>query len=179
MSRYLRAVPTSLVLAFMLAPSARAQHPAMPAGMTHEEHLKQLEKDAELKKRGAAAMGFDQDLTTHHFILTAHGGRIEVSANDPSDDMSVAQIRDHLAGIASAFANGDFGAPFATHGEMPPGVSTLRELKGLIRYEFEKTPRGGQVVVTSTDVKARSAIHDFLRYQIREHATGDPFTIAK
>jgi hypothetical protein len=163
----------------MLAPGARAQHPAMPAGMTHEEHLKQLEKGADLKKRGAAAMGFDQDTTTHHFILTAKGGQIEVSANNPSDEMCVAQIRDHLARIARAFANGDFSAPFATHSEVPPGVSTLRELEGLVRYEFEKAPHGGQVVMTSANLNALSAIHDFLRYQIREHATGDPLTIAK
>jgi len=37
------------------------QHPAMPAGMSHQEHLRQLQKDAELKKRGALSMGFDQD----------------------------------------------------------------------------------------------------------------------
>lgn len=53
-----------------------AQHQAMPPGLTHEEHLAQLQKDAELKKRGAAAMGFDQDKTTHHFILAADGGSI-------------------------------------------------------------------------------------------------------
>jgi hypothetical protein len=74
---------------------------------------------------------------------------------------------------------GVLGAPFATHGEEPPGVTTPRELKGLVRYEFAKTPRGGQVVVTSTNVRAPSANHDFLRYQIREHATGDPITIRK
>lgn len=44
-----------------------AQHPAMPPGMIHEEHLAQMQKDAELKKRGADAMGFDQDKTAHHF----------------------------------------------------------------------------------------------------------------
>ena len=27
------------------------QHPGMPAGMTHEEHMKQMQKDAELKKQ--------------------------------------------------------------------------------------------------------------------------------
>ena len=48
------------VLAFAL------QHPTMPAGMSHEEHLEQMAKDAELKKRGTLAMGFDQDKTAHH-----------------------------------------------------------------------------------------------------------------
>jgi hypothetical protein len=58
----------------------------MPAGMTHEAHLAQMKKDAELKARGALAMGFDQDQTTHHFLLTADGGIIEVGVSEPSDD---------------------------------------------------------------------------------------------
>lgn len=151
----------------------------MPAGMTHEEHLRQLEKDADLKKRGAAAMGFDQEATTHHFNLTAGGGRISVTANTPSDAASVAQIRAHLADIATAFADGDFGAALATHGEVPPGVSTLRERKSLVRYKYESTPNGGRVVITSTNSKALAAIHEFLRYQIREHGTGDGLSVGK
>src|SRR3954466_880910 len=85
-----------------------AQHPAMPAGMTHEQHLSQMEKDRELKKRGAAAMGFDQETTTHHFRLLADGGRIGVSANDAGDIAGRDQIRTHLKDIANEFAKGDF-----------------------------------------------------------------------
>lgn len=40
-----------------------AQHPAMPAGMSHEEHLRHIKKDDELKQRGGPAMGFDKDKT--------------------------------------------------------------------------------------------------------------------
>ena len=31
---------------------ALAQHPAMPAGMTHEAHLAQMKREAEVKRRG-------------------------------------------------------------------------------------------------------------------------------
>ncbi len=124
-------------------------------------------------------MRFDQDATSHHFTLTAEGGRITVTADNPSDATSVAQIRAHLAGIATAFANGDFSAPFATHGEVPPGVSTLSELKDRVRYKYESTPNGGRVVMTGANSKALAAIYDFLRYQIREHATGDPLTVGR
>ena len=58
-----------LAAALLLAP----QHPTMPKGMSHEEHMKQMEKDEALKKRGAEAMGFDQDATTHHFRLAPSG----------------------------------------------------------------------------------------------------------
>ena len=68
------------VLAAIAAVSLAAaqQHPEMPPGMSHEEHLAQIEKDAALKARGAAAMGFDQNAAVHHFRLTTTGGVIQV-----------------------------------------------------------------------------------------------------
>src|SRR6476619_7426283 len=118
------------VLAFAViaaAPMLWAQeHPAMPAGMTHDAHLAQMENDRKLKTRGAAAMGFDQDRTSHHFRLTASGGRIEVVSNDPADADTREEIRTHLREIAAGFARGDFSKPFMTHGEVPPGVHTMQ-----------------------------------------------------
>jgi hypothetical protein len=61
------------------------QHPTMPQGMSHEEHLKQMEKDKALKKRGTDAMGFDQEATTHHFKLTPKGGAIEVTVKNGTE----------------------------------------------------------------------------------------------
>jgi hypothetical protein len=155
-----------------------AQHPAMPPGMTHEEHLAQMQKDAELKKRGAEAMGFDQDKTAHHFRLSKTGGAIEVIANDPSDDLSRDQIRTHLRMIAEQFARGDFGKPLATHGELPPGGRTMQDRRKALTFKFEELPAGGRVQITTSDTKATAAVHEFLKYQIREHATGDPLTIS-
>src|SRR3954468_8365626 len=99
-----------------------AQHPAMPKGMTHEEHLKQMEKDEALKKRGADAMGFDQDASTHHFRLSPTGGSIEIAVRDRTDAKTIAAIRSHLQSIASEFARGQFDKPFQTHAEVPAGV---------------------------------------------------------
>jgi hypothetical protein len=93
------------------------QHPTMPAGMSHEEHLKQMA----LKARGALAMGFDQDKTVHRFPSSATGGSIEVEVKDPADSVSRDQIRTHLKEIAGAFAKGDFAKPFQTHAEVPSG----------------------------------------------------------
>src|SRR6476620_2221273 len=98
------------------------QHPSMPKGMSHEEHLKQIEKDEALKKRGAEAMGFDQEATTHHFTLAPAGGSIEVSANNERDDATIAAVRTHLRSIATDFSRVEFAKPSQTHGEVPPGV---------------------------------------------------------
>jgi hypothetical protein len=156
--------------------SAAQQHPEMPPGMSHEEHLAQIEKDAALKARGAAAMGFDQDAAVHHFRLTTTGGVIQVEAASASDGTTRSAIRDHLRAIASAFAAGDFAAPRATHDETPPGTATLLRLRTVIAYRFVETAQGGRVEIVSTDRDAIEAVHAFLRYQITEHHTGDPLT---
>ena len=153
-------------------PLAFARH-QMPAGMTHEQHMAQL-KAAALKERGRRAMGFDQDRTTHHFILRPEGGIISVEVNDPTDDTNRNAVRTHLQRIAADFAAGRFDAPFATHGEEPPGTSAMRALRRSIRYVVEQTAGGARLRIISTHDAAVAAVHDFLAYQIREHQTGDP-----
>ena len=160
----------SLACAVLLATAAVAQHPAMPAGMTHDDHLAQIRKEAEMKQRGAAAMGFDQHATTHHFVLTPTGGQIQVQVKNPADTANRDAIRTHLEAIAKEFARGDFSKPFMTHAENPPGVEIMKRLKATIRYNFEPTEAGGRVTITTADAAALKAIHDFLRYQIKEHA---------
>jgi hypothetical protein len=168
-----------LLLAIANVALAGQQHPAMPPGMTHEEHLAQMAKEAEMKKRGAVAMGFDQNTTTHHFRLLADGGAIDVSINNAADVDTRQQIRAHLEEITAEFAQGTFDKPFATHGEVPPGVDAMQRLKDRIAYAFEPTDSGGRVRITTRDAGARQAIHDFLIYQIKEHATGDPLTVRR
>ena len=75
-----------------------------------------------LKKRGAEAMGFDQDATTHHFRLAPSGGSIEVTVKNEKDAEVIAAVRSHLRSIAADFARGEFDKPFQTHGEVPPGA---------------------------------------------------------
>ncbi len=155
------------------------QHSAMPPGMTHEQHHEQMAKDAALNKRGALAMGFDQDKTTHRFPVSAAGGSIEVDASDPADSVSRDQVRSHLKEIAAAFARGDFEKPFQTHAEVPPGVPAMQRLKAAIQYKYEQTDRGGAVRISTSDPEALKAIHEFLEYQSREHHTGDPAAVKK
>jgi hypothetical protein len=157
-------------------PSAQ-HHPSMPAGMTHEEHLAQLQREAGIKSRGTAAMGFDQDRATHHFLLTSTGGTIRVEAANATDTETGDAIRAHLRQIASEFAAGNFQAPFATHAETPPGAGVMQALKSSIRYAVGDRPGGGEVRIATSDGKALAAVHEFLRYQIREHRTGDPIEI--
>jgi hypothetical protein len=178
---HIKCLQVALVTIVVVAAGSRAsaQHPAMPPGMTHEEHLAQMQKDAEMKQRGAQAMGFDQDTTTHHFRLTKSGGAIEVSTTAAGDTAGRDQIRTHFKEIAGEFAKGNFEKPFMAHAEVPPGAETMKRLAARIRYAFTQTARGGVVRIATNDAEARRAVHEFLRYQITEHATGDPLAVQK
>ena len=130
-----------------------------------------------MNTRGDHVMGFDQNKTTHHFTLTKTGGVIQVQANDPSDTASRDHIRMHLQHISKAFAQGDFTDPHEVHAEVPPGVPVMKDRKDKITYCFESNANGGKVVISTEDPKALKAIHEYLRYQIREHKTSDPLDI--
>ena len=128
---------------------------------------------AEVDKRGDHVMGFSHEKTTHHFRLYKDGGAIEVTANDPADLASRDQIQMHLGHIAKMFAAGDFQAPMLTHAMNPPGVPVMQRLKSEMKYEYQKTDRGGAVRIKTANAEALKAVHEFLRFQIEEHRTGD------
>jgi hypothetical protein len=144
----------------------------------HHNH-KQDSRAEGVNERGDHAMGFSHEKTTHHFRLTADGGVIEVTANDPKDSASIEQIRMHLSHIASLFKKGDFSKPMFTHGETPAGVDVMQQSKENINYTVEVMPNGGRVRIATQEPQAIEAIHDFLRYQIKDHKTGDSLEVNK
>jgi hypothetical protein len=147
---------------------AKAQgHPTPPSGS-----MKGMDM-GEMNERGDRVMGFNHDKTTHHFRLSPEGGVIEVEANDVKDIASRDQIRMHLRHIASMFANGNFEAPMMIHSQTPPGVPVMKSLRTEINYQFEETVRGGLVRITTSNKEALAAVYEFLRFQIKEHQTGD------
>ena len=139
----------------------------------HAQHAAQSHQ-AVVETHGDKAMGFPHDKTTHHFLLAADGGAINVTVNDPRDKADTTAIRSHLKHIAMMFSNGDFSAPMFVHDSVPPGTTTMKLMKAAIHYNYEDTPSGGRVRIQTDDPIAVAAIHDFLRFQITEHQTGDP-----
>jgi hypothetical protein len=121
-----------------------------------------------------AGMGFDVARTVHHFRLTPRGGIIDVRVKDPDDRGVRNQVAAHLKMTAVQFARGDFSGPFAVHGEDPAGVPVMKRLAAEISYRFVPARTGGQIVISTGSATALSAVHEFLRYQIRAHHTGDP-----
>jgi hypothetical protein len=139
--------------------------------------VQQQHDNTAMNTRGGHVMGFDQSKTTHHFTLTKTGGIIQVQANDPSDAASRDHIRMHLEHISKAFAQGDFTDPHEVHAETPPGVPEMKAHKDKITYQYESIANGAKAIITTEDPKALKSVHDYLRYQIREHKTGDPLAL--
>jgi hypothetical protein len=53
----------------------------------------------------------------------------------------------------------------------------MQELKGEISYKFEETERGAAIQISTANAQALQAIHEFLKFQIKEHMTGDPLEV--
>lgn len=140
----------------------------------------QDEKDGHKKgvnDRGDHVMGFSHEKTTHHFLLSKEGGVISVEANEAKDAESRDQIRGHLPHITQMFAAGNFNAPMLVHDRTPPGVPVMQRLKGEISYKYEPIQTGGRVRIATANPEALAAIHEFLRFQIKDHQTGDPLDV--
>jgi pyruvate/2-oxoglutarate dehydrogenase complex dihydrolipoamide acyltransferase (E2) component len=171
------------VLAFLVAGVTLAA----AQSRSHDDHQRQSEKtksdqkadhnhDSHLdgvSRRGDAVMGFSHAKTTHHFLLKPDGGVIQVEANDANDGASRDRIRQHLKHIAKKFSEGDFTAPMLIHAQTPPGAPAMQSLRAKIKYEFEELERGGLVRISTSNPDAVKAIHEFLRFQIKDHKTGD------
>jgi hypothetical protein len=163
-----------LILLIALATGISAQSNQKPEKQTecpmHAAHT-------QMSERGEKGMGFSQTATTHHFLLNANGGVIQVEAKDSADATNRNEIRMHLRHVAKAFQNGDFDIPMFVHDTVPPGVPEMKRLQNNIQYSFEETPNGGRVVIFSANREALEAIHRFLRFQVEEHKTGDPMGV--
>jgi hypothetical protein len=127
-----------------------------------------------MMKRGDAGMGFSHEKTTHHFVLLKDGGAIQVSGNDPKDDASRDHIRMHLSHVAEMFSAGNFNVPMFIHDTTPPGVPTMTKLHSEIHYQYQQTDSGAKIIIETANPKALQAVHEFLRFQVDEHQTGDP-----
>ena len=154
----------------LIGSTASAQETKAHCGAGSEHH-------AQVDARGDTVMGFDHERTTHHFLLSAAGGSIVVTANRAEDNESRDAIRGHLAHIAKMFSEGDFEAPMLVHDRIPPGVATMKEKKATIRWKYEEIENGARIVASTKDPDALSAIHEFLRFQIIDHQTGDPDSV--
>jgi hypothetical protein len=178
-----RVIRLTAVLAFFVAGVAIAEaQTRSDYGSRHQSEKSKSDQKADhnhdnhldgVNRRGDAVMGFSHAKTTHHFLLKPDGGVIQVEADDANDLAGRDQIRQHLKHIAKKFSEGDFAAPMLIHAQTPPGVPAMQSLKAKIKYEFEELERGGRIRISTNTQEAVKAVHEFLRFQIKDHQTGD------
>lgn len=142
-----------------------------------EARSDQATRQRDLDRRGAHAMGFDQETTIHHFLLYQDGGAIDVSVKVASDTTNRDAIRQHLPHLATQFGQGRFDLPHFIHATEVPGTAVLTRLRDRISYKYTPTPEGGRVDIRTTDQEALEALHAFLRFQITDHKTGDSLEV--
>jgi len=140
------------------------------SGLAFAQH----DHDAGLNQRGDQVMGFSHEKTTHHFELNQEGGIIEVRANDLADTQSRDEIRSHFHHIVQMFAAGNFNVPMLVHGMKDvPGTALMSRQKDQLHWRLEATTRGAKILVMADNKSALDAVHEFLRFQIDDHKTGD------
>ena len=153
----------------LLCLSAMAQQ----ASPSQEDHF------AGVDARGDQGMGFSHERTTHHFHLFIDGGSIEIASNDAADTVSQKAIRVHLHMIAERFSQADFAIPMFIHDTVPPGIETMKRLNKRISYLVRNTTGGAEIRISTDDADAIQAVHDFLKFQIEDHRTGDSLEVEK
>lgn len=107
-------------------------------------------------------LGFDRQQATPEFRLTRGGGVIRVTANDAEDTDQAGQIAVRMRELAARYKRGD-------------GVATqLRDLRGKITYTAHSIEDGAELIISSQDQKAVTAIHQFLEREQRSQPDDDP-----
>src|SRR5262245_57659797 len=121
--------------------------------------------------------GMPHTASTHSFRLFADGGAIELRANNAADQKTITAIRAHLQHVAEQFVGTDFSTPAFVHGYPPDGVAAMTRLHTDISYRYESLPAGGRIRITTKGPEALAAVHDFLRFQVKEHRTANSGTV--
>jgi uncharacterized protein (TIGR01244 family) len=128
----------------------------------------------QIDHRHDEATGIAHEHAVHHFLLTEDGGSIALEIEGEGASEAREHARTHLQGITRSFASGDFSMPIRIHDRVPPGVEVMTKRGAAIHYDYSPTANGGKVRISTRDAEALAAIHEFLRFQIRDHGTSDP-----
>jgi len=163
----LRTLAASVLAAGLAIAVAAQDHASCPMAASH---AKQDQVDHRHDKATAVA----HEKSVHHFTLSKDGGSIRLEAIDVGEVATRDRIREHLQVVARSFAAGDFTLPMTIHDQVPPGAEMMKKRRSAIRYSYEPTDKGGVVRISTRDAKALAGVHEFLRFQIRDHGTDDP-----
>lgn len=139
---------------------AAAAQPAAPATVQRQE---------EVRAKGALVMPFSLDQTVHTFDKTDSGGVQHVRVRDAAPDQ-VAMIRSHLRAIAQSFAQRDFSAPAHIHGADMPGMAQMKAAKrDELTVTYRELDDGAELDYVSSSPEIVAAVHRWFDAQLADH----------
>jgi hypothetical protein len=132
--------------------------------------------DPALLSRAAKVSGFDSDRVTRHFYVLKNGGAVEITAKDPNDEATTKAIQAHLKKESEQLAKGNFEIVSGIYGRTPESAPQLKKLRDEITYAMVPQENGGVLRMLTVNPTAKTAVHDYLRFQIDQWKSGDPTT---
>jgi hypothetical protein len=132
--------------------------------------------DPALLSRATKVSGFDSDRVTRHFYVLKNGGAVEITAKDPNDEATIKAIQAHLKKESDQLTKGNFEIAANIYGRTPESAPQLKKLRDDVTYATVPQENGGVLRMLTVNPTAKSAIHDYLRFQIDQLKTGDPTT---
>lgn len=133
--------------------------------------------DQELRARFSKALGIDVDRIVQHYYLVKNGGVVELAAKDPADTAAIDAIRKFLVEQRKLYEKGKNETDADVHGKVPDGLPLIKKFRDEITFFATDTTNGAVLRMFSMNPTARSAIQDYMKFQIAEHKTGDSPTI--
>ena len=126
-------------------------------------------REESIAERGATVMPFDLESTTHRFDPKSDGGIQHVVADDPTDQMQVRLVQQHLREEAEAFARGEFDDPAQIHGADMPGLETLEEGSDRIDISYQRQADGASITYATSEPALVTALHEWFAAQTSDH----------
>jgi hypothetical protein len=132
--------------------------------------------DPALLNRVSKASGLDNERVDRHFYVLKNGGAVEVLAKNPNDEATVKAIQTYLKKESDLWTKGNFETITAVYGRPPEGTPQLKKLRNDVTFAVVPEENGAVLRMLTVNPTAKSAIHDYLRFQIDQLKTGDPTT---
>jgi hypothetical protein len=132
--------------------------------------------DPALLSRATRVSGFESDRVNRHFYVLKNGGAVEITAKDANDESTIKAIQSYLKKESDMWTKGNFDTIAAVYGKAPEAIAQLKKLRDNVTYAAVPEENGAVVRMLTVNPMAKTAIHDYLRFQIDQLKTGDPTT---
>lgn len=143
---------------------------AIASAFPHCAFASDVQRHADVAKRGRDVMPFSLKATTHIFTKTGEGGIQRVVARNSADAGQARLVRLHLKGIKQQFLKGDFSGPSHIHGKDMPGLEELRSAKqDQLAIEYRDVKGGAELSYRTVDPMMVAALHKWFDAQLSDH----------